>query len=214
MSEQPLHEIRPVEKPANAHDISQYKKLRLSGLLTEPQFFGSNYQREANFTEEEWKARLDTPGKATFIAISKEGSPHGHAAVSLDANANAREEEGEKWVGMVTVLGPAFLRELYDDEELAGFHSHTLYTIVGVWVEPSFRRKGIAGSLMKATSEWVEKDTEHGEGDAPKSIVLRVHRSNKPAREVYLRNGFQDLSGSTGNGDPNDEVWMVRHLHP
>jgi GNAT superfamily N-acetyltransferase len=103
---------------------------------------------------------------------------------------------------------------LYHDEDLFELRNRTLYTIVGVWVEPAFRRKGMAGGLMQAALSWVREDTQHGRGNTPKAVVLRVHRSNAAAREVYLRNGFQDLAESAGNGDANDEVWMVHDVDP
>jgi GNAT superfamily N-acetyltransferase len=215
MSNSPPYAISAISNPPTEEETLQYKQLRLSGLRTQPQFFGSNFEREAAFTDDAWKARLSASGKATFISsLTRKGSTHEHANGVVDTLVERESGSGEQWVGTVTVLGPTFLEELYRNEELFELRNRTLYTIVGVWVEPAFRRKGMAGGLMQAALSWVREDTQHGRGDTPKAVVLRVHRSNAAAREAYLRNGFQDLAESVRNGDPNDEVWMAHDVDP
>jgi GNAT superfamily N-acetyltransferase len=45
-------------------ETGAYKTIRLEALLTEPGMFGSNYAREAAFTEEQWLARIINPDAA------------------------------------------------------------------------------------------------------------------------------------------------------
>jgi len=47
-------------------DVQLYKNIRLEALQSEPSFFGSNYAREAAFTEEEWLSRINNNSSACF----------------------------------------------------------------------------------------------------------------------------------------------------
>ena len=60
--------ILQIPTPPSEADLSKYKNLRLLSLQSDPECFGSNYLREANFTANEWRERLDSTEKATFIA--------------------------------------------------------------------------------------------------------------------------------------------------
>jgi RimJ/RimL family protein N-acetyltransferase len=57
--------------------------------------------------------------------------------------------------------------------------------LVGIWVEPRARRRGLGGALVEAVCEWA------ADGGAS-SIELEVRIGNVPARSFYQRCGFVD----------------------
>lgn len=46
-----------------------YRDIRLEALKNEPAVFGSNYDREFAFTEDEWRKRLSNHDQAMFILV-------------------------------------------------------------------------------------------------------------------------------------------------
>ena len=51
------------------HNVQRYKAFRLLALETAPEAFGSNYAREAAFTDDMWQARLRNPDATTFLIV-------------------------------------------------------------------------------------------------------------------------------------------------
>lgn len=49
--------------------VEEYKAFRLYALKNEPEAFGSTYEREVKFTDEEWYSRLANPEAVTFFAL-------------------------------------------------------------------------------------------------------------------------------------------------
>lgn len=47
-------------------DWQSYKKIRLEALFSTPEVFGSNYQKESAYSDEEWIALLENPKCAMF----------------------------------------------------------------------------------------------------------------------------------------------------
>jgi len=43
-----------------------FKEARLKALQSDPEFFGSNYEREAAYTDEDWRETVDNPDGAVF----------------------------------------------------------------------------------------------------------------------------------------------------
>ena len=58
-----------------------FSQIRLQALQTDPQVFGSNYQKESQFTEAEWRSRLKN--NAVFLLCRNE-MPVGMTGVSID----------------------------------------------------------------------------------------------------------------------------------
>lgn len=51
-------------------DFADYRRIRLEALKTDPDAFGSHYEREATFDDETWRSRMTGPGfgpAAVFI---------------------------------------------------------------------------------------------------------------------------------------------------
>lgn len=49
-----------------SEDLNIFKSIRLEALQKEPQFFGSNFERENAFTDPEWLSALTDKGRAYF----------------------------------------------------------------------------------------------------------------------------------------------------
>lgn len=49
--------------------MEKYKALRLHALKTDPKAFGSTYEREVAFEDEEWLKRLTNTDAITIVAV-------------------------------------------------------------------------------------------------------------------------------------------------
>ncbi len=61
----------------------EYKKIRLEALFSTPEVFGSNYQKEAGYSDAEWMAMLDNP-KCAMFGLYNQGILVGLTGVVLD----------------------------------------------------------------------------------------------------------------------------------
>jgi RimJ/RimL family protein N-acetyltransferase len=64
-------------------DWFEFSRIRLKALLTDPKVFGSNYEKESQMTEAEWRSRLQAKDNAIFL-IYKDETPIGITCVSVD----------------------------------------------------------------------------------------------------------------------------------
>jgi RimJ/RimL family protein N-acetyltransferase len=63
----------------------EFSRIRLRALLTDPQVFGSNYEKESQMTEADWRVRLRAQDNAIFLICGDE-TPVGMTCVSVDRN--------------------------------------------------------------------------------------------------------------------------------
>jgi RimJ/RimL family protein N-acetyltransferase len=63
----------------------KFSQTRLRALLTDPQVFGSNYEKESQMTEVDWRVRLRAKDNAIFLIYQNE-TPIGMTCVSVDRN--------------------------------------------------------------------------------------------------------------------------------
>ncbi len=66
------------------NDWREFSQVRLKALQTDPNVFGSNYQKESQMTEAEWRSRLQEDN-AIFLIFENE-TPIGMTGVSFDRN--------------------------------------------------------------------------------------------------------------------------------
>ncbi|KAJ7940323.1 acyl-CoA N-acyltransferase [Mycena leptocephala] len=169
------YEVFRIPVPPSEEDVTKYSQLRLLGLKTNPEAFGSTFERESMNTKAEWRTRIDKKERFTIIA----------RLVSTDAEDSIAREE---WVGTASILTP----------EMMGAHT---YGVVGMWVHPEHRRKGLGKKLLAFGIEWVRARTEEMP-DAERRVTLEVHRPNKAAKALYDGLGFVE-SKDEACEDPN-----------
>lgn len=61
----------------------EFSEIRLKALETDPNVFGSNYERESHFTEADWRERLRAKDNAVFMLFDEE-TPIGMTGVAID----------------------------------------------------------------------------------------------------------------------------------
>jgi len=65
------------------NDWREFSQVRLKALQTDPNVFGSNYEKESQMTEAEWRSRLQAKDNAIFLIFENE-TPIGMTCVSVD----------------------------------------------------------------------------------------------------------------------------------
>ena len=66
----------------NENDWQAFAGIRLKALQTDPQVFGSNYEYESGFVEEDWRSRLRNEDSAVFMLYDGE-KPFGITGVAI-----------------------------------------------------------------------------------------------------------------------------------
>ena len=118
--------------------IQKFAALRLLALRTDPSSFGSTYEREIAFTEEQWRARLSAKSHITFIT-------------SID-----QPYDNGAWVATATILAPSDLTfgalAPLRDVGVGG----DIYVLVGMWTMPEHRRRGVGKALIELAVKWIK----------------------------------------------------------
>ena len=65
-----------------ADDWRVFSEIRLLALQTDPNVFGSTYEREVKFTESEWRESLSNPDSGVFVVFDEAG-PVGMTGVAV-----------------------------------------------------------------------------------------------------------------------------------
>ncbi|WP_426789485.1 GNAT family N-acetyltransferase [Sphingobacterium sp. WOUb80] len=89
-------------------DWQSYKKIRLEALFSTPEVFGSNYQKESAYSDEEWIALLENP-KCAMFGLYDLGTLVGLTGVVLD-----RADESN------AILIASFIQEAHRGKGLSG----------------------------------------------------------------------------------------------
>ncbi len=131
------------------------RALRLRALADAPLAFGSTLTREASFTDDVWQERARRGASGT------EG-------VTFVAELDTR------WVGIATGLPED--PDMPDDPRPA---------LVGMFVGPEARGRGIGAALVSAVVGWARQRRAEG-------LCLWVTATNTPAIALYARCGFRD----------------------
>ncbi|WAC68947.1 GNAT family N-acetyltransferase [Microbacterium sp. SL75] len=109
-------------------------------------------------------------------------------------------EDGDAWVGSVTVL----VRRAGDVDHTGRRLSAGRADVVGVYVAPEARGTGAIDALLDAAARW---SAEQGF----ETLSLDVHVDNARAQAVYRRAGFTP-TGETFTGPIGAELAMSRSL--
>jgi len=108
-----------------ADDVAVYRRIRLEALQTDPDAFGSNYEREAALPDDEWRTRI-----TSFV----DGRPGCVFLDSLAIDSASAEPVAVGGIGMTA------------DPKVA--------VIWGMWVSPKARRRGAARRVLDAAVAW------------------------------------------------------------
>ncbi|KAJ6597230.1 acyl-CoA N-acyltransferase [Mycena vulgaris] len=160
------YDVFSIPIPVSEENVIKYSQLRLCALKTNPEAFGSTYEGNVGKTLEQWREMVDTPDRLTVIARSV-----------------STEDENTEWVGTASILTPE-MAELY-----TGDAGPNPYALVGMWVHPAHRRKGLGKKLIAVGIEWVRARTE-GMPERKRQVLLEVHRHNDSAKGLYDGLGF------------------------
>lgn len=108
-----------------------------------------------------------------------------------------------RWRERLSVVGSCNLIALAGDRSVgmvSGLPDETDVSLIGLWVAPELRGKGVGDALVQGLITWARTT-------AAKLVTLDVKPSNVIAMRTYERNGFVKR-GRQRNGD----IRMVRHL--
>ncbi len=109
-------------------------------------------------------------------------------------------EDGDAWVGTVTVL----VRRAGDVDHTGRRLRDARADVVGVWVDPAARGTGAIDALLDAAARWTRDQ-------GFEVLALDVHVDNARARAVYRRAGFVP-TGEEFTGPIGPELAMSRSL--
>ncbi|KAJ5620682.1 hypothetical protein N7510_004666 [Penicillium lagena] len=114
----PLGEVHCVPQtynvPTQLHAVAdRYRKLRLHGLKADPHAFSSTYERESQFEQGQWIARIEHPARKTFVSVipCKEPSvaPEIELVLASDSSGALGPLLQNEWTGQLTLVGPEVL---------------------------------------------------------------------------------------------------------
>ncbi len=117
-------------------------------------------------------------------------------AATSDTSAQFVAEEGAEWLGTATVLR----RDAGHIDHHGVMLPHPRSDVVGVYVRPSARGRGVINALLAAAASWARSL-----GDD--ALLLDVHADNARAQAAYRRAGFT-LTGHNFTSVIGDEVEM------
>ena len=72
------------------NDWREFSQIRLKALQTDPSVFGSNYEKESQMSEAEWRNRLQAKDNAIFL-IYEDETPIGMTCISIDRDDPTRK---------------------------------------------------------------------------------------------------------------------------
>lgn len=177
---QETYQLSYIPVPPPDDHVRRYTALRLLCLKTDPQYFGSTYEASLSITDSQWRDRLNSVDRVTIFASGSRKSPP-----EKDGGNN------DGWAGMVTILSPEFLQSVGESlPELTSEKNVEKYVVVGMWVHPEHRRKGLGRRLIATGMEWVRLRGDIGAQGRKKVLGLEVHSYNRDALSLYRAMGF------------------------
>ena len=189
------------------------KMLRLESLKTNPEAFGSTYEREIALEDDHWRNRLKFPNSQTVVAVDLRNH------LNLHPNTTATDDleilRVAPWVGTMAANGPRVFDGVFPDVSDSTwklYHSTTdgitsssfseepktlLYGVYATYVQPGFRGKRIGKRLMEALMKACAKDFSEQKLKLPNSkavCVVFVVKSNDGAKALYEGTGFKVMN--------------------
>ncbi|XDG10455.1 hypothetical protein ABKA04_010070 [Annulohypoxylon sp. FPYF3050] len=190
--------------------LNQYKPFRLAALKQDPDAFGSTYDREINFTNDDWLSRIKNPLVKTFVAVQ----PHEGRVLSATS-----------LIGPLPNPDPLsnplqVSTEMRDGGDQHHNHGNAQvsplsFQISGVYTMPEARGQGFARELIKTASEQAINSAKGQDKRLSLSVV--VYASNSAAISFYKSCGFVvDEGGPRSSFNPHknsSSEELVMHYH-
>ena len=180
----PAYTVRPIR----ADEWREVKALRLAALRDElaPMAFLESYDDAALRPDEFWQDRArgsgtdagDDAGVRQFVAVTDDGT----------------------WVGTATVL----VERAGDVDFTGAVVPESGGHVVGVFLDPGHRGRGLLGRLLGAATDWAQ-------ARGLSRARLHVHVDNGRARRAYEKAGFRD-TGARITTVAGPELEMARSL--
>lgn len=182
------YKVSALPVPPDNFSVNKFAALRLRALQTDPSSFGSTYEREIAFTEEQWRARLSADSRITLIASIEQPYDNGG------------------WVATASVLAPSDLTfgalAPLRDVGVGG----DIYVLVGMWTMPEHRKRGVGKALVELAMKWIRARARRSEDGRNKWLALQVTEGNIVAREMYSSMGFRTVPTKDTEGV---HEWMI-----
>jgi GNAT superfamily N-acetyltransferase len=175
--------MRAQVRRVRAGEWQRLRELRLAALADSPSAFLATWSEEAAFAEDVWKAR----------------AADGEAG---DERVTFVTEDGGEWLGLATGLASVTIMQRLGHAIADGGA-----VLVGMFVVPHARRRGVGRALVEAVAAWARA------GSAP-ALHLWVTATNAGAIELYRRCGFRTLPPAPARpGEAaRQEICMTRDL--
>jgi RimJ/RimL family protein N-acetyltransferase len=175
-------------RPIHDHEWQEVRALRLRALQDEVASiaFVDTFEEASVPPDEFWQQRAHgssveagaNAGVRSFIAIAGDGA----------------------WIGSVTVIVEKVGEKDFEGNEIVRDGG----AIVGVYLDPEYRGRGVIQRLFDAALDWV-RERELG------YARLYVHSDNLRAQGAYLRAGFTP-TGASFEGSLGAELEMAREV--
>ncbi|KAI1373623.1 hypothetical protein F4677DRAFT_212783 [Hypoxylon crocopeplum] len=156
--------------------LDHYKPFRLAALKQDPYAFGSTYDREICFTDDDWLSRIKSPLAKTFVAVFPPDEKVLSATSLIGPLPNADPASNPFQVGSEMGDGG----DQHRDHEEA---SPVSFQISGVYTAPEARGQGVAKAVVKAAAEQAAKYAKQRGKQLALSVV--VYASNTAAIAFY-----------------------------
>ncbi|CRG84952.1 hypothetical protein PISL3812_02118 [Talaromyces islandicus] len=186
--------------------VERYKTTRLTALQLDPGAFGSTYAREIQFTYEIWLSRLLNPLSKTLVSVG----------TAIPSPAEPVDLTHQEWLGTAIIFGPkalsktnssslwtTYTRDNFNEppDLLAVKDTNAIYMITGVFVHPSYRRRG-RGKRLIQTAVHVATEEAKRAGASKITVLLEIESENQAADRLYESAGFSavDRHGASRRG--------------
>ncbi|KAF9527360.1 hypothetical protein CPB83DRAFT_856423 [Crepidotus variabilis] len=214
--------IATVQTQATNDEITLYTEIRLASLLNDPDSFGSVYKDEIVHSRSKFSNRINTPGRTTIFASLDSGQDleeeeQGLLQVLPDTLVPADSRRLSPWLGTITALAPSLLRgpweQTYPSKVTEALEQSDIevWALVGMWVRPEHRGKGIGTALAQRALEEVKRlaDSSKAAVKIDRLVLLEVYEHNFGAIKLYERAGFQMFVYPSNVDDPGKRRWMA-----
>lgn len=185
-------------RQADVRDWAALRGVRLRALGEDPDAFCSTWDREAAFTEDQWRERA---GKGAWFLAWPGGLPDEPSVASSGTPSEAASP--------TTSHGAADAAPEAPDGVASGILRPGTggCELLGLWVDPASRGSGLAVEIVTAVAGWARR-TRAGRLD------LWVMDGNSRARAFYRRQGFLETGeAQVSPGRPGDvEIGMTLPL--